>query len=83
MLGETDENWQRCIEQTLELQPDSVTIYQMELPFNTTISGDLLKGTGRFARAGRRLGDQAALGARGVRRRSKPRATTSRSAYTA
>ena len=29
--------------------PDSVTIYQMELPFNTTISGNLLKGTGRFA----------------------------------
>ena len=27
-------------------QPDSVTIYQMELPFNTTISRDLLKGTG-------------------------------------
>jgi oxygen-independent coproporphyrinogen-3 oxidase len=49
MLGETDANWQRCIEQTLELQPDSVTIYQMELPFNTTISGDLIKGTGRFA----------------------------------
>ena len=49
MLGETDENWQRCVEKTLELQPDSVTIYQMELPFNTTISGNLLKGTGRFA----------------------------------
>jgi len=30
------------------LDPDSVTIYQMELPFNTAISGDLLKGTGRF-----------------------------------
>jgi oxygen-independent coproporphyrinogen-3 oxidase len=28
-----------------------VTIYQMELPFNTTISGDLLKGAGRFAQA--------------------------------
>jgi oxygen-independent coproporphyrinogen-3 oxidase len=25
-----------------------VTIYQMELPFNTTISADLLKGTGQF-----------------------------------
>jgi oxygen-independent coproporphyrinogen-3 oxidase len=49
MLGETDENWRRCIDQTLELSPDSVTIYQMELPFNTTISGNLLKGTGRFA----------------------------------
>ena len=49
MLGETDENWQRCIERTLELDPDSVTIYQMELPFNTTISADILKGTGQFS----------------------------------
>ncbi len=48
MLGETDENWQACIRQTIELDPDSVTIYQMELPFNTAISGDLLKGSGRF-----------------------------------
>jgi oxygen-independent coproporphyrinogen-3 oxidase len=49
MLGETDENWRACVERTLALEPDSVTIYQMELPYNTTISSDLLKGTGRFA----------------------------------
>src|SRR5438552_2306189 len=49
MLGETDENWARCVQQTLELEPDSVTIYQMELPFNTTISKDLLKGTRVFS----------------------------------
>jgi oxygen-independent coproporphyrinogen III oxidase len=49
MLGETEENWRDCVEKTLALQPDSVTIYQMELPFNTTISRDLLKGTGQFA----------------------------------
>jgi oxygen-independent coproporphyrinogen-3 oxidase len=48
MLGETDENWRVCIEKTLALEPDSVTIYQMELPYNTTISGNLLKGTGKF-----------------------------------
>jgi oxygen-independent coproporphyrinogen-3 oxidase len=48
MLGETEENWRRCIERTLELDPDSVTIYQMELPYNTTITGDLLKGTNLF-----------------------------------
>ena len=48
MLGETDENWQAGVEATLKLAPDSVTIYQMELPFNTTISGDLLKGAGQF-----------------------------------
>jgi oxygen-independent coproporphyrinogen-3 oxidase len=49
MLGETEENWHRSVEQTVALQPDSVTIYQMELPFNTTISRDLLKGEGRFS----------------------------------
>src|SRR5262245_54129665 len=48
MLGETDENWRTCVEKTLALDPDSVTVYQMELPFNTTISSDLVKGTGRF-----------------------------------
>jgi coproporphyrinogen III oxidase-like Fe-S oxidoreductase len=48
MLGETEENWRRCIQQTIELDPDSVTIYQMELPYNTTISKDLLKGTGQM-----------------------------------
>ena len=48
MLGETEENWHECVQKTVELDPDSVTIYQMELPFNTAISGDLLKGTGRF-----------------------------------
>jgi oxygen-independent coproporphyrinogen-3 oxidase len=48
MLGETEANWQSCVEKTLALDPDSVTIYQMELPYNTTISSDLLKGTGRF-----------------------------------
>lgn len=51
MLGETDANWQRCVEQTLALEPDSVTIYQMELPYNTTISADRLNGTGRFSEA--------------------------------
>ena len=48
MLGETEENWRACVEKTLALEPDSVTIYQMELPFNTTISKDLLKGTRIF-----------------------------------
>jgi oxygen-independent coproporphyrinogen III oxidase len=48
MLGETDENWRDCIRKTLDLEPDSVTIYQMELPYNTTISKDLLKGAKMF-----------------------------------
>lgn len=50
MLGDTDEKWRDAVERTLELEPDSVTIYQMELPFNTTISHSLLKGTGEFSR---------------------------------
>jgi coproporphyrinogen III oxidase-like Fe-S oxidoreductase len=49
MLGETEDNWRACIQKTLALEPDSVTIYQMELPFNTTISRDLLTGTKIFA----------------------------------
>src|SRR4029450_7501363 len=49
MLGESDANWRSCVEQALALEPDSVTIYQMELPFNTTISRDLLKGTHVFS----------------------------------
>ena len=48
MLGETEENWTRNVERTLALEPDSVTIYQMELPYNTTISKDLLNKTGQM-----------------------------------
>ena len=44
MLGETDENWRVCVQKTIDLAPDSVTVYQMELPFNTTISRNLLAG---------------------------------------
>jgi oxygen-independent coproporphyrinogen-3 oxidase len=51
MLGETDEGWRESVRQTLALEPDSVTIYQMELPFNTTISSDILKHSGRFSQA--------------------------------
>jgi oxygen-independent coproporphyrinogen-3 oxidase len=37
MVGETDENWRDCVRRTVALAPDSVTIYQMEVPYNTTI----------------------------------------------
>ena len=37
MMGETDENWANCVQKTLALEPDSITIYQMEIPYNTTI----------------------------------------------
>lgn len=42
MVGETWENWRENIRKTIELQPESVTIYQMELPFNTVYSQDVL-----------------------------------------
>ena len=83
MLGETDANWRDCIERTLALEPDSVTIYQMELPYNTTISGDLLKGGGQFAEPVAELGDEAALGAGSVRGAASAPGYHIGSAYTA
>ena len=37
MVEETDANWRENIRKTIELLPDSVTIYQMEVPYNTGI----------------------------------------------
>lgn len=37
MVEETEEKWRMAVDRTLELAPDSVTIYQMEIPYNTTI----------------------------------------------
>ncbi|MFN9538323.1 MAG: coproporphyrinogen-III oxidase family protein [Planctomycetota bacterium] len=42
MVGETWDNWKYNIDETIRLSPDSVTIYQMELPFNTVFSQDIL-----------------------------------------
>ncbi len=42
MVGETWDNWKDNIRRTIELSPDSVTIYLMELPFNTVYSKDIL-----------------------------------------
>ena len=41
MVGETDENWRACVSKTIALDPDSVTVYQMELPPNTVISKEM------------------------------------------
>ncbi len=41
MVGEDWDNWKRCITKTIELAPDCVTIYQMELPYNTVFSKEL------------------------------------------
>ncbi len=37
MVDETEDNWKRCVEQAIAYEPDCVTIYQMEIPYNTTI----------------------------------------------
>jgi oxygen-independent coproporphyrinogen-3 oxidase len=37
MVEETDENWRENVRKLLELRPDCVTIYQMEVPYNTAI----------------------------------------------
>ncbi len=73
MVGETDENWHSCIRKTLELEPDSVTIYQMELPHNTTISRDLLTGTGQFGEGLADLDHEAPLGGGSLRRPGRRR----------
>ncbi len=47
MMNETEENWQVCVAKTIELSPDSVTIYQMEVPYNTTIYKEM-KASGKL-----------------------------------
>jgi oxygen-independent coproporphyrinogen-3 oxidase len=42
MVGENWDLWRETVRKTVELAPESVTIYQMELPFNTTYSKDIL-----------------------------------------
>ncbi len=42
MVGETWDNWKENVRKTLELSPESITIYQMELPFNTVYSQGIL-----------------------------------------
>jgi len=44
MVGECWETWRQTVARTVEVDPDSVTIYQMELPYNTVYSKDILDG---------------------------------------
>jgi len=44
MVGETWETWRDNVKQTIDLDPDSVTIYQMELPYNTVYTQLLSDG---------------------------------------
>jgi|ERR1043165_7542801 oxygen-independent coproporphyrinogen-3 oxidase len=41
MVGETWDNWRDCVAKTIDLAPESVTVYQMELPYNTEFSKDV------------------------------------------
>jgi oxygen-independent coproporphyrinogen-3 oxidase len=40
-VGETGDNWRECVRKAIALAPDSVTVYQMEVPYNTTIFKDM------------------------------------------
>ena len=44
MLGETWDLWRDTVQQTIDLDPDSVTVYQMELPYNTVYAKKILDG---------------------------------------
>ncbi len=42
MVGESWDTWKDSVAKTIAMSPESVTIYQMELPFNTVYSKDIL-----------------------------------------
>jgi oxygen-independent coproporphyrinogen-3 oxidase len=42
MMGESEESWRDAVRRAIELEPDSITIYQMELPYNTVISKEMI-----------------------------------------
>ncbi len=46
MVGETWHSWRETVSKTIAIDPDSVTIYQMELPYNTVYSQGMLAGGG-------------------------------------
>jgi oxygen-independent coproporphyrinogen-3 oxidase len=43
MVGETSETWRETVQKTIAIDPDSITIYQMELPYNTVYSKSMLE----------------------------------------
>ena len=47
MMNENEDNWKACVEKTIALAPDSVTVYQMEVPYNTTIYKEM-KASGKI-----------------------------------
>ena len=45
LVGETDEKWRESVRRVIELGPESVTIYQTEIPHNTQLYRDFKAGT--------------------------------------
>ena len=45
MVGQTEESWRATVRRTIAAAPDSVTVYQMELPYNTRYAHALQEGT--------------------------------------
>ena len=45
MVGESWETWKDTVRKAIEYDADSVTTYQMELPFNTVYSKEILAGS--------------------------------------
>lgn len=44
MLGESEQSWRNSVRRILELAPDSITIYQTEIPRNTQLYRDFASG---------------------------------------
>ncbi|MDW8310474.1 MAG: radical SAM protein, partial [Verrucomicrobiales bacterium] len=47
MVEETEDRWRETVARATELRPDSVTVYQMEVPYNTTLY-QRMKAEGRL-----------------------------------
>jgi oxygen-independent coproporphyrinogen-3 oxidase len=45
LIGETEEKWHESVRRVIGLGPESVTIYQTEIPLNTQLYRDLKSGT--------------------------------------
>jgi oxygen-independent coproporphyrinogen-3 oxidase len=41
LVGDTDERWSDAVRRTIDMGPESVTIYQLEFPYNTSFSRTL------------------------------------------
>jgi len=48
MIGENWQTWKDNVQKTIDINPDSVTVYQMELPFNTVYTKMLSESNERL-----------------------------------